>query len=286
MNYWLVPTLVLALGFFGVGACLASKLKSPFHFWSVAVAGLVISLPAISYSAYYLRVFSEPLWLYEFRSWPGSEIAASGAGFLGGLLHGRFAGGPRFRRVAGRWFFPGVLFLGLIVPYLKPILRPPRWNEFQDRWSEGVCRQSSESSCGPACAATLLRRLGKTATEKEIAQAAFTSRSGTENWYLARALRTRGVRVQFQFLRDPKQPWPVPAVAGVRLPDCGNAGHFVAVLDQDALSITIGDPLEGKLKLPKTTAKYQFTGFFMKVEVASNCGRLKMAGRESDNRVR
>jgi Peptidase C39 family len=210
MNYWFIPTLLLALILFGIGALLASKLESRLSFWLLTIVGVLTSVPAVVFAIYYLRVFNEPLWLYGFRSWPCSELAASGAGFLAGLLHGRYSSKQRFRRIAGRWFFPGTLILGLLVPYAKPILRPPRWGEFQDRWSEGVCLQTSESSCGPACAATLLRQLGKPATEKELARASYTSRSGTENWYLARTLRQRGIQVRFCVNRDPKDPLPIP----------------------------------------------------------------------------
>src|SRR5436190_14642264 len=200
-------------------------------FWSLNIFGLVIAIPGILFAAYYLKILGEPTWLYQFRSIRFSELSASAAGFLAGLLHGRFSANERFRRIAGSWFFPGILALGLLVPYLKPILRPPIWKQFQDRWSEDVCLQTSESSCGPACAATLLRRLGKPATEEEIARTSFTSRNGTENWYLARTLRKRGLEVRFVFEADPNKPWPFPAIAGVRLPSSGNTGHFISVLD-------------------------------------------------------
>ena len=268
MNYWLIPTLVLALTLFGVGTLLAPRLESRLQFWLVAGAGVLASIPAIVFAIYYLRVFNEPLWLYQLRAWPCTELAAGGAGFLAGLLHGRYSTKPQFRRVAGRWFFPGALLLGLLMPYAKPILRPPRWGEFQDRWSEGVCLQTSESSCGPACASTLLRQLGKPATEKEIAQASFTSRSGTENWYLARTLRQRGIQVRFCLRRDPSMPWPIPSIAGVRLSSFGNSGHFISILGHADDKFIIGDPLEGKLVLSKSALleKYTFTGFFMQLD--------------------
>ena len=152
-----------------------------------------------------------------------------------------------------------------MVPYLKPIVRRPDWNMFRDVWSDDVCLQTSESSCGPACAATILRRLGKSATEKEIAAAAFTSRNGTENWYLARALRARGAQVQFVYEPDLNKPWPFPAIAGVRLPESGNAGHFITVLDRVGDRYVIGDPITGKTVQTQSELRgsYDFTGFFL-----------------------
>ena len=114
----------------------------------------------------------------------------------------------------------------------------------------------------------ILRQLGKPATEKEIAQASFTSRSGTENWYLARTLRQRGIQVRFCLRRDPSMPWPIPSIAGVRLSSFGNSGHFISILGQADDKFIIGDPLEGKLVLSKSALleKYTFTGFFMQLD--------------------
>jgi Peptidase C39 family len=231
MNYLLIPTLLIAAILFAAGVRAGCR-ATGFVFLAVSFVGLVIAIPGILFGAYYLKFLGEPVWLYEFRSVPFSELSAGGAGFLAGLLHGKFSTNERFRKIAGRWFFPVILALGLIVPYLKPILRPPDWKQFQDKWSDDVCLQTSESSRGPACAATLLRHLGKTATEQEIARASFTSRNGTENWYLARVLRRRGCEVRFLFEPDAGKPWPCPAIAGVRLPASGNNGHFITVLDR------------------------------------------------------
>jgi hypothetical protein len=113
-----------------------------------------------------------------------------------------------------------------------------------------------------------LRQLGKPATEKQLAQESFTSRSGTENWYLARALRRRGVQVRFRLEQDGNKPWPVPSIAGVRLPNSGGAGHFITILGRVGDKYIIGDPLEGRLVLsqPALEVDYTFTGFFMVLE--------------------
>ena len=116
---------------------------------------------------------------------------------------------------SARLALPFLRCTGLLVPYLKPMLLPPKWQQFQDRWSDNVCLQTSESSCGPACAATLLRQLCKTGTEEQVARESFTSRTGTENWYLGRTLRKHGVEVQYTFEPDVGKPWPFPAIAGV-----------------------------------------------------------------------
>jgi Peptidase C39 family len=267
MNYLIIPTFAVALILFAVGMSAGSRTEG-FAFVSVCIFGLLIAIPGVLFAGYYLKFLGEPTWLYQFRSLTFSEVSAGAAGFIAGLLHGKFSVHERFRRIAGRWFFPGILALGLFVPYLKPILRPPDWKHFQDKWSEDVCLQTSESSCGPACAATLLRRLGKIATEEQIARASFTSGNGTENWYLTRTLRRHGVEVHFDFISDVNQPWPFPAIAGVRLPGSGNTGHFITVLDHIGDKYLIGDPLEGRIVQSQSELRgtYDFTGFFLVVK--------------------
>jgi hypothetical protein len=267
MNYWLIPTYILALALCWLGNTLARKFsKSPLYNFLV-VLGVMVALPGIIFSMYYVHLFHEVKSLYEFRSWPASELSASGAGFLAGLLHGRFSSHPRFTRIAGRWFFPGALVLGLFIPYVKPIILAPRWSEFRDNWSDGVCLQSYQSSCGPACAATLLAQNGIRVTEKELAQECHTCKTSTESWYLARALRRRGMKVSFVLEQDARKPWPYPAIAGVQLPKLGHTGHFITILGHTNDTYIIGDPLVGKLLLPSARSDdYVFTGVFLVVQ--------------------
>jgi hypothetical protein len=274
MILWLVLTLVVALSLFCIGNRLARRLEPGLLSFLLVGTGVAAAVPGVVFASYYLKVLGEPIWLYEFRSLPFTELTAGGSGFFAGLLHGRYSDKPRFRRVAGRWFFPGVLLIGLLVPYVKPILRPARWDLFQDRWSDGVCLQTSESSCGPACAATLLKMLGMSATEKDLAREAFTSRSGTENWYLARAIRRRKMGVRFLLQTGTSQTWPFPSIAGVRLSSLGNSGHFITILGREGDKYIIGDPLEGRLTLSTSAleSRYSFTGFFMLLAANARTG--------------
>ena len=264
MNYWLIPTLVLGFALFGLGVT-TSRRVAGVAFYSVLGLALMAATPGILFDMYYFKVLGEPVWLYQFRSYPGSELAAGGAGLLAGFLHGRFSRWERFHRMAGNRLFAILLFFGLVGPYLKPMFRPPLWAEFQDRWADEVCLQTSESSCGPACAATLLHQLGRPASEKLIAQESFTSRHGTENWYLARTLRRHGARVEFVLQKDPNAPWPYPAIAGVRVE---NTGHFVTIMDRHGDQYVIGDPLGGKHTQSQAAWQQscQFTGFFLVVK--------------------
>ena len=62
MNYLLIPTLLVALGLFGFGVRLARKAGGGPKYNLLVIAGVLMALPGIVFSAYYLRLFGEPVW--------------------------------------------------------------------------------------------------------------------------------------------------------------------------------------------------------------------------------
>jgi hypothetical protein len=88
VNYLLIPTLLLGLGLFALGVRLARLSGIGPKFRVLVVAAMAAAVPGVVFAAYYLRLFGEPIWLYEFRSLPLTEFSSGGAGFLAGLLHG------------------------------------------------------------------------------------------------------------------------------------------------------------------------------------------------------
>jgi hypothetical protein len=69
--------------------------------------------------------------------------------------------------------------------------RPP---SVGDRWRDGVCFQTTQASCGPAAAATLLQEYNIAATEEEMSRLCLTTMHGTSMLGLYRGLKlkTRG----------------------------------------------------------------------------------------------
>ncbi len=253
VNPWLGPTLLLSALLFPLGLRWgrASSL-SPVKL--ILMAGLA-ALPALLIAAQYLHVLDSS-WYYAFRAYPGTELLAVPEGLSAGPVQGRWR--------MGRSSVSMLILLALLVgmPHAKPLLYPLNDSLLQERWQDAVCLQSSPSTCGPACAATLLRSLGKAGDEATLARECFSSGRGTENWYLTRALRKRGLRVRYLDLTDISGGLPSPAIAGVRLE--GGFGHYVTVLGKTPEGYLLGDPLEGSVILPQTTLTgYGFTGFFM-----------------------
>ena len=273
MVNWLgIAAVVLGFGGYGVGLVIARRLKLRGAVISFILVSLALALPAFIYALYYSKLLGEPIWLYRVRTIPGSELLASPAGLLAGYAQIRVTPRLRLSAIGKRSLVPVVLGFTLLLPYLKPWLRPLRAAQLQETWKGKVCLQSTPSTCGPAAAATIVRHLGGNLSEVELARSAFTSRSGTENWYLARALRQRGFATTF-LLSTPSNA-PLPALAGVRVRSAGHSGHFIALLQRSGDVLTVADPMDGLTthSLRALQDSYEFTGFFMRIDRSPSNG--------------
>ncbi len=228
--------------------------------WVVAV---VMALPGVCGAIYYLHVLDRAAWFFEMRSVTGSEWLPPGAGFFAGL----FFGFLRKRRPVLALMIPVILIVGLVLPWVKPLIRPLDDSIFRDRWSAAVCLQSTGSTCGPSCTATLILRFpnqGKV-MEKDLALECYTSSSGTENWYLARALRRRGIPARYIIKNAQPDTLEFPSIAGVQLGGPGGIGHFITILGRNGNKYIVGDPISGQSEqdLAMLQGRYYFTGFFL-----------------------
>ncbi|WP_031497673.1 cysteine peptidase family C39 domain-containing protein [Bryobacter aggregatus] len=259
LNPLLIPTLLLAIPCYGFGMFLQRKTASTAHRLVLVAASLLLSVPALLYATYSLHLFDGLAWFYNFRALAYTELAAALLGVLVGVIHEWFQPETWGERLA----IPFALLALLLLPHLKPILSPVNLLGMQNDCIGDVCLQSTPSSCGPASAASLLRNRGQMASERELARESLTSTTGTENWYLARALRKRGVPAQVKILSAANEAILSPSIAGVKIG--GNSGHFIAILDQTPTHVTIVDPLHGKIIYEKEALKrkYRFTGFFL-----------------------
>lgn len=268
INPFIIPTLVLAAVAFVAGTWLAERTERTRGRWAVFLAAGLLALPGLLFTLYYLHWLDGFRWLYELRSLPYSELATAASGLLAGMLPSLL----RRRRILylGAQTSVLVLFLcWLSVPYLKMLFGPLAISQLKETVDRGgVCLQSSPSTCGPASAATLAWRAGRFVTERELARESYTTQSGTECWYLARALRARGLSVTYRFT-DPAPSRLIPrSIAGVRMGGANGPGHFVAVLGEYLDTWVIGDPAGGKVYLTKSRlneGEFYFTGFFMQV---------------------
>lgn len=115
-------------------------------------------------------------------------------GVLAGLAWGRLANWS-----GRRWATIALLFTVGTYSTLSPVLgKPPAC---ADQWEGDLCLQSTDSTCSPAAAATLLRHYGIPASEQEMAELCLT-RGGTTWLGLYRGLK----------LKTEGTPWDVEMI--------------------------------------------------------------------------
>ncbi len=258
-NPLLIPTAVGSAVSFWLGQTLWRSVKSRPAMISLVLLALMLACPGLLFALYYTHLFDGASWFYNLRTIRYTELLACGMGFAAGMLDAWW----QPESFGEKAIVPSALAVLVFVPFVKPLLNPLDLGQLKDRFQGDVCLQSTFSTCGPASAVTLLRSFGDEVSERELARESFTSRGGTEIWYLARALRRRGIATNVAIRMPGDSTIPSPAIAGVILP--GHAGHFIAVLTSDGTQVTIADPLKGKLVLSKKELSnyYQFTGFFL-----------------------
>jgi hypothetical protein len=265
-NFLVVPTVIGSAMFFWLGLTLERNMKLRSVRIALVLLALALACPGVLFALYYTHLFDGASWFYNLRTVRFTELLACGMGLAAGMLHGWWQPESFGEKV----IMPSALLVFLLVPFVKPILDPLDLSQLKDRFQGEACLQSTFSTCGPASAVTLLRSFGEYVSEKELARESLTSRGGTEIWYLARALRRRGIGTKVVIERPGDPAMPSPAIAGVLLP--GHAGHFIAVLNNDGTEVTIADPLKGKLVLSEREVSnyYHFTGFFLVLERDAN----------------
>ncbi|MBN1420572.1 MAG: hypothetical protein JXP34_17495 [Planctomycetes bacterium] len=161
----------------------------------------------------------------------------------------------RKRRAVAAFATLAVGYAG-ILPVLVPAITAPGFRRMETRIDpSGVCLQSRSYTCGPAAAVTALRAIGIAAEEGEMAIRARTSFIiGTPPNLLCAALDDRlagkGLRAEFRVFEGiDRLRESLPAIAAVKhgfLVD-----HYVAVLDIGNEEVVVGDPLRGRVSLPR-----------------------------------
>jgi hypothetical protein len=142
-----------------------------------------------------------------------------------------------------------------VLPILVPALIKEHLSNLQTKFDEdGVCRQSTDYTCGPAAAVTALGKLGLRADEGELAVLSYSSPVvGTLPACLTSALRNRysadGLSCQYRRFDSIDQL----RNAGITLVVVRNAfllDHCIAVLDVSDDAVIIADPVMGARLMP------------------------------------
>jgi len=157
-----------------------------------------------------------------------------------------------------------------VFPFLVPALIRGRLANLQTRFdSNGICRQTTDYTCGPAAAVTALGRLGLAAEEGELAVLSHSSPvTGTLPACLSLALQDRyradGLRCQYRRFDSVDQL----RNAGITLAVVKDAlllDHCLAVLDVSDDAVTVADPVTGVRLMPRRqfTRIWRFSGIVL-----------------------
>lgn len=164
-----------------------------------------------------------------------------------------------------------VLTLMSILPFIAPAFNRTFLAGLKTRLdSDGVCRQSSEYTCGPAAAVTALRKLGLPAEEGEIAILAHTSSiTGTEPDVLAKVLQkhygTNSLVAEYRAFKDIEELKKAGLTVAI-LKFNALQDHCVAILGADTNGVVVGDPLSGLSSISNEDfeSRWQFVGIVLK----------------------
>jgi predicted double-glycine peptidase len=149
---------------------------------------VVLALLAAAGLALNVAFFRNSIW--PARWLPFSNVIVLGdpnpwlAGILVGVGAALMPGSPARRSV----LLAPLAVLCLWGSYGGFFMRPP---PLADHWTGRVCRQTSQATCGPAAAATLLAAYGIKSSEGEMAQLCLTNIDGTSTRGVYRGLKLK-----------------------------------------------------------------------------------------------
>ena len=236
----------------------------------LVIIGLAAAVPTVLFASNYVLYVPYAKWFCEMHAAPGMEAAS---GLVAGILGIMYASAKLrpSRLNAPVLAVCTVLALGLLVtPFVKQMLWSADYAGLQDKWQDGICLQTSSHTCVPACTATVVRILGGNLTESQIAREAGTTKTGTEVWYLMRALRRRGYEPEFRHVYT-TQDAPVPSILGVHI---GDIGHVVVLLSKNKHGVIVGEPLKGR-------RHYSWSVFKNHYKPDGTCITIRKIGRGS-----
>lgn len=240
---------------------------------------ILLCIPNFLFGAYYMHFINEPVWYIKFRAIDNIELLSSLTGLFFGFVTFKDESFGKIKlKVFNKYIFV-ICMLLIIVPFIKPIIRPvSRNSQFQDRWKDGVCLQSTGSTCGPAALATIFNYYGISKSEEEIARAAFSSSSGTENWYLIRYAEKNGLETEVSY-KNSLNDVPVPSIIGTYIN--GRIGHFITILGKEGDHFVVGDSLKGRLLLTEKEFNkyYTFSNFVLHIKKPEDLYSSKMKGK-------
>ncbi len=157
-----------------------------------------------------------------------------------------------------------------VLPLLSPALVKDHLANLSTRFDvNGICRQTTDYTCGPAAAVTALGRLGLAAQEGELAVLSYSSpMTGTLPTCLSEAIENRyradGLTCRYRHFDSVDQLRD----AGITLAMVKEAflmDHCLTVLDVSEDAVTVADPVTGTRLMPHSQFEkiWRFSGIVL-----------------------
>jgi hypothetical protein len=164
----------------------------------------------------------------------------------------------------------GVVTWHSVLPFLVPALIKDHLSNIQTRLSSnGICFQSTDYTCGPAAAVTVLGKLGLSAEEGELAVLSHTSPvAGTLPACLSSALQNRygpaGLRAKYRHF-DSIEQLKNAGLTLAMVRDSFLLDHCLAVLEVSDEAVTVADPMSGMMSIPHEQFRkiWRFSGIVL-----------------------
>ena len=252
MNPWLETTGVVLIALFGIFAGrVFSCFRRPYWLLGYILPAVLIAILAtvrFNNALYFVPPFS---WMVASRLRFVVLSLAVSMGLTVPLSRLPY----KFEKLIVCILMAGFVIWFSVLPFLVPALIKERLSNLQTMFDkDGVCRQTTGYTCGPAAAVTALGKLGLKADEGELAVLSYSSPViGTLPACLTSAIRDRysadGLRCQYRRFESIDQL----RNAGVTLAVVRNAfllDHCIAVLDVSEDAVIIADPAMGTQLMP------------------------------------
>ncbi len=252
MNPWLETTgviLIAVCGVFAGRAC--SRFRKPYWVLGYILPALLIAMLAMvrfNDALYFVPPFS---WIVAGRIRFVVLSLAVSMGLTVPLSRLPY----KFEKLIVCLLMAGFVAWFSVLPFLVPALIKNHLSNLQTKFDKnGICRQTTDYTCGPAAAVTALRKLGLTANEGELAVLSYSSPViGTLPACLSAALQDRysaqGLICRYRRFDSIAQL----KNAGITLALVREAflmDHCIAVLEVSDDAVTVADPVTGTRLMP------------------------------------
>jgi hypothetical protein len=252
MNPWLETAGAILIAVFGVFAGRAcSRFRKPWWVLGYVLPSMLIVMLAMvrfNNSLYFVSPFS---WISVGRVRYVVLSLAVSMGLTVPLSRLPY----KFEKLIVCLLMAGFVTWFSVLPFLVPALIKERLSNLQTKFDKnGVCRQSTDYTCGPAAAVTALEKLGLRADEGELAVLSYSSPvTGTLPACLSSALQDRysaeGLSCRYRHFDSIAQL----KNAGITLALVREAflmDHCLAVLEVSDDAVTVADPVTGTRLMP------------------------------------